>query len=374
LPSNPEQLKVLATRQQMAMLLTRLSNDEAEGDDSDTHQIVLELLGSFDTATSSSTSTIERVSKQLLAVLREQTLLDEGIAAGNERYCCFESVVQNYTKIYAARRFMEQLPALGQGEVMPQVAANEVLQIPELLRQLWASLDKMEFFNEDSAFKAYLEARHHPQAQILSELLLTRISRVFLCIVSSTMFLEFSEHELLHILRNCYLSVNSEIEIFLAMVLWMEHNWTESDNCAERLLSEVRFGLMPTWYLTTMAKANHCQHFGRVISSPRVQRMIDQGLEEAITLKKKPRFATAAGGKGQSLLEETHLPRDWIVDIECRHHHKCHCRYFVYPTYDVFKSNLARIICRSPSYWQTFRPAQEVYRSEFRCCSSPHFH
>ncbi|KAH8236023.1 hypothetical protein KR038_004976, partial [Drosophila bunnanda] len=372
-------LKVLATRQQLLLLLKRIC-DEAEGD-SDTNQIVLEMLEmTSDDVMMPSPSSIDRVSKQLLGVLREQTLTDAGIAPGNERYRCFESVVQNYTKIYAARRFMEQLPELDQGKVLSQVSANNVLQIPLLLRQLWTSLDKMEFFNEDSAFKAYLEARHHPQARILSELLLTRISRVFLCIVSSTVFLEFTEHELLHILRNCYLSVNSEIEIFLSLVLWMEHNWTESDNCAERLLSEVRFGRMPTWYLTTMARANRCQHFHRVISIPGVQRLIDQGLEDAITLKGKPRHSSTTyvgtektRAKRQSLLEGTHLPRDWIVDTECPHHHKCHCRYFVYPTYDVFKNNLARIICRSPSYWHSFRPAQEVYRRDFRCCSSPCF-
>ncbi|KAH8245283.1 hypothetical protein KR032_008109, partial [Drosophila birchii] len=381
---NPKQLKLLATRQQMVMILSRLC-DEAEGD-SDTNQIVLELLGSFngDAMMPSSPSAIERVSRQLLGVLREQTLVDAGIAVGNERHRCFQSVVQNYTKIYAARRFMEQLPALGQSEVISHMAANEVLQIPMLLRQLWSSLDKMEFFNEDAAFKAYLEARHHPQGRILSDLLLTRISRVFLYIVSSTMFLEFTEHELLHILRNCYLSVNSEIEIFLSMMLWLEHNWVEPDNSPERLLAEVRFRLMPTWYLSTMARANRCQHFGRVIRSPGVQRLINQGLEDAITLKSKQRFssttintATVTGAerakpeKQKSLLGETHLPRDWIVDTECSHHHKCHCRYFVYPTYDVFKSYLARIICRSPSYWHSFRPAQEVYRSDFRCCSSP---
>ncbi|EDX16847.1 GD16422 [Drosophila simulans] len=70
--------------------------------------------------------------------------------------------------------------------------------------------------------------------------------------------------------------------------------------------------------------------------------------------------------------EETFMGRDWIVDTECRHHHKRHCEQFVYPTYDEFKKYLAKIICCAPNCWRTFRPAQEVYRRDFRCCSMPH--
>jgi len=104
--------------------------------------------------------------------------MEAGISTGNERYRCFKCVLQNYAKIYAARHFMEQLPQLEElghevdeeRELFARVVAEEVLQIPVLLRQLWSSLEKMEFFNEDTAFKAYLEARRHPQARILCEL------------------------------------------------------------------------------------------------------------------------------------------------------------------------------------------------------------
>ncbi|KAI8033902.1 uncharacterized protein LOC128265065 [Drosophila gunungcola] len=376
---DPAQLKALAGRQQIAKLLTRLG-DGAEGD-GEANQIVMELLGSRD---ENPTSAIERITEQLLGVLREQTLIEAGIASGNERYRCFKCVLQNYAKIYAARRFMEQLPQLGQNAevqeehedlvLFARVVAEDVLQIPELLRQLWSSLEKMEFFNEDTAFTAYLEARRHPQARILCELMLTRISRVFLCIVSSTFFLEFTEHELTHILRNCYLSVNSEIEIFLSVLLWLEHNWFERGDCAERILAEVRFALMPTWYLSTLDRANRCRHFSRVIQISGVQRMISQGLDDAVILKSKPGSSGAAGGPCHlETRGEVQLERDWIADTECRHHHKRHCERFVYPTYDTFKEYLARIICCTPNYWRTFRPAQEVYRSDFRCCSSPHF-
>ncbi|XP_016938745.2 uncharacterized protein [Drosophila suzukii] len=390
---DPAQLKALAGRQQIVRMLTRLGDGAGAEGDGEANQIVMELVGINDSPTPlPSPSAIERVSEQLLRVLRERTLMEAGISTGNERYRCFKCVLQNYAKIYAARHFMEQLPQLEElghevdeeRELFARVVAEEVLQIPVLLRQLWSSLEKMEFFNEDTAFKAYLEARRHPQARILCELMLTRISRVFLCIVSSTFFLDFTEHELTHILRNCYLSVNSEIEIFLSVVLWLEHKWFERGECAERILTEVRFALMPTWYLCTLDRANRCRHFSRVIQSPGVQRMIAQGLEDAVTLQGKPRPSGAAGGPTTTTgvhpllqqaqnLEENHLARDWIADTECRHHHKRHCERFVYPTYDVFKEYLARIICCAPNYWRTFRPAQEVYRSDFRCCLPPHF-
>jgi len=206
----------------------------------DANQIVMELLNSKKQIEAErATSVIERVSENLMLSLRTQTLADAGIIKGNERYLSFKRVLQNYAKLYAARRFIEKLPLLSPSQsaqsgedqdedqdqlnlysisndneqAFARMVANEVLQIPELLRQLWASLEKMEFFNEDTAYKVYLEARRHPQANILRELMLTRISRVYLCIVSSASFLDFSEHELIHVLNNSYLSVNSEIEV-----------------------------------------------------------------------------------------------------------------------------------------------------------------
>ncbi|ALC49628.1 CG14785 [Drosophila busckii] len=363
-------------RSEFAKLLMRLG----EEGDGDAKHIVMELLNAKKEA-ERSTSAIERVSENLMLVLRTQTLAEAGIITGNERYRSFKCVLQNYAKLYAAKRFIEKLPMIGmrpesesesepadtQETALVRMVADEVLQIPELLRQLWASLEKMEFFNEDTAYKVYLEARRHPQAKILRELMLTRISRVYLCIVSSASFLDFSEQELVHVLNNCYLSVNSEIEIFLSVVLWLEHNWHERKDCAERVMTGVRFGLMPTWYLYTLDRTNRCNHFDNVIYTKGVQELLQKGLESAVALRGQnhhnPHYQHATSP----------LPRDWVADPECRHHHKCHCERFVYPTYDVFKDYLARIIRCAPNYWRTLRPAQEVYRKVLKCCAAPSY-
>ncbi|KAH8387174.1 hypothetical protein KR093_011372, partial [Drosophila rubida] len=368
-------LVAVAQRSEFAKLLMRLGGEEGDGD---ANQIVMELLNSKKQA-ERATSVIERVSENLLLVLRSQTLAEAGIITGNERYRSFKCVLQNYAKLYAAKRFIEKLPMLGlqnndnqnsndnkQAQTLTRMVADEVLQIPELLRQLWDSLEKMEFFNEDTAYKVYLEARRHPQAKILRELMLTRISRVYLCIVSSASFLDFSEHELIHMLNNCYLSVNSEIEIFLSVILWLEHNWYERKNCAERVLGGVRFGLMPTWYLHTLDRTNRCSHFARVIACAGVKAVLQKGLDDALALRSKHLRNPNASDP------ESPLPRDWVADPECGHHHKCHCERFIYPTYDVFKDYLARIISCAPNYWRTLRPAQEVYRKELKCCAPPY--
>ncbi|XP_041451744.1 uncharacterized protein LOC111074632 [Drosophila obscura] len=282
-------LKAMFERQQIVKMLLGLC-DGADGDGETIH-IVMELLG----AQREGRSAVDRVTDQLLAVLPEQTLLDEGIFVGNERHRCFRSVLGNYARIHAARRFIEQLPTLGLGNflagnsdnsLLARIVADEVLKIPDLIRQLWCSMEKMEFFNEDTAFKAYLKARNHPNGKILRELMLSRISRVFLCVVSSTFYLYFTEFEIIHILKNCYLSVNSEIEIFLAVILWLEHNWAERRECVERVLAEVRFSLMPTWYLTTLNRTNRCIHFARVNQCPGVQALIAKGLADAVASKK----------------------------------------------------------------------------------------
>ncbi|KAH8299241.1 hypothetical protein KR044_010822, partial [Drosophila immigrans] len=384
---SPGSLVAVAQRSEFAKLLMRLGRCEEGDGDGDANQIVMELLNSKKQA-ERATSVIERVSENLLLVLRSQTLAEAGIIAGNERYRSFKCVLQNYAKLYAAKRFIEKLPMLGlsqcqslslsdndnqdsndynQTQALTRMVADEVLQIPELLRQLWDSLEKMEFFNEDTAYKVYLEARRHPQAKILRELMLTRISRVYLCIVSSASFLDFSEHELIHMLNSCYLSVNSEIEIFLSVILWLEHNWYERKNCAERVLGGVRFGLMPTWYLHTLDRTNRCSHFARVIACAGVKAVLDKGLDDASALRSKH-----LRNPNSSSDSESPLPRDWVADPECGHHHKCHCERFTYPTYDVFKDYLARIISCAPNYWRTLRPAQEVYRKELKCCALPY--
>ncbi|XP_030379616.1 uncharacterized protein LOC115627872 [Scaptodrosophila lebanonensis] len=359
----------ISHRNEFAKLLMRMG----EEGDGDANQIVMELLNTKTEA--DKTSVIERVSENLMHVLRAQTLIDAGIITGNERYRCFKSVIQNYAKLHAAKKFIEKLSGLspepevgGEQKMLARMVADEVLQIPELLRQLWSSLEKMEFFNEDTAFKVYLEARTHPQAKILRELMLTRISRVFLCIVSSTSFLEFSEHELVHVLKNCYLSVNSEIEIFLSVVLWLEHNWYERKSQVEHVLSGVRFSLMPTWYLSTLDRTNRCSHFARVTNMKCVQNLLDQGLADAMALRgNMSRFSF-------SKTVEKPMPRDWIADPECGHHHKVHCERFVYPTYEVFKEYLVKIIRCAPNYWRTLRPAQEIYRKVLKCCSPPSYY
>ncbi|XP_030379627.1 uncharacterized protein LOC115627881 [Scaptodrosophila lebanonensis] len=359
----------ISHRNEFAKLLMRMG----EEGDGDANQIVMELLNTKTEA--DKTSVIERVSENLMHVLRAQTLIDAGIITGNERYRCFKSVIQNYAKLHAAKKFIEKLSGLspepevgGEQKMLARMVADEVLQIPELLRQLWSSLEKMEFFNEDTAFKVYLEARTHPQAKILRELMLTRISRVFLCIVSSTSFLEFSEHELVHVLKNCYLSVNSEIEIFLSVVLWLEHNWYERKSQVEHVLSGVRFSLMPTWYLSTLDRTNRCSHFARVTNMKCVQNLLDQGLADAMALRGNMSHFSF------TKKVEKPMPRDWIADPECGHHHKVHCERFVYPTYEVFKQYLVKIIRCAPNYWRTLRPAQEIYRKVLKCCAPPHYY
>ncbi|XP_034651675.1 uncharacterized protein LOC117890728 [Drosophila subobscura] len=363
-------LKALFERQQIVKMLLGLC-DETDGE-SETIHIVMELLG----AEIEGPTAVDRLTDQLLSVLPEQTLVDEGIILDNERYHSFRNVLGNYAKIHASRRLIEQLPTLGTGNflggthdeaLLARVVADEVLKIPDLMRQFWTSLEEMDFFNEDSAFKAYLKASNHPNGKILRELMLSRISRVFLCVVSSTFYLFFTEFEIIHMLRHCYLSVNSEIEIFLSVILWLEHNWTERSECAERVLAEVRFHLMPTWYLTTLNSTNRCIHFARVNQRPGVKALIAKGLAAVVAKKgSNPHYNSQAAGSFYQM--DCPVPREWIADPACVYHHKCHCQRFVYPTYEVFKQYLSRIINSAPNYWHTFRPAQEVYRNQLHCC------
>lgn len=77
----------------------------------------------------------------------------------------------------------------------------------ELEEQCWAFIDNDELFCEDTAFLLYLEARKIGNTAVM-ELMVPRIMKFFLMLVSTKDFLELAVEELCLLLRSNYISVN----------------------------------------------------------------------------------------------------------------------------------------------------------------------
>lgn len=77
----------------------------------------------------------------------------------------------------------------------------------ELEEQCWAFIDNDELFSEDTAFLLYLEAKKIGNTAVM-ELMVPRIMKFFLMLVSTKDFLELSVDELCLLLKSNYICVN----------------------------------------------------------------------------------------------------------------------------------------------------------------------
>lgn len=83
----------------------------------------------------------------------------------------------------------------------------------ELEEQCWAFIDNDELFTEDTAFLLYLEAKKIQNTAVM-ELMVPRIMKFFLMLVSTKDFLELSVDELCLLLKSNYISVNRYFRVF----------------------------------------------------------------------------------------------------------------------------------------------------------------
>ncbi|KAL0272916.1 UNVERIFIED_CONTAM: hypothetical protein PYX00_005730 [Menopon gallinae] len=159
--------------------------------------------------------------------------------------------------------------------------AAQFLGIKELEEQCWAFVDCEDLFKEDTAFMLYLDAKKYGISAIM-ELMVPRVMKFFLILVSSKDFLELHLEEVHVLLSSNYISVHSEIEVFMSAVRWLWHDWKERKDSLEQIMSCIRFGLIAPWQLVDIRRNPENPEFLEITSHPGVQQMIDNGLAYAI--------------------------------------------------------------------------------------------
>ncbi|XP_050456430.1 uncharacterized protein LOC126854072 isoform X2 [Cataglyphis hispanica] len=155
--------------------------------------------------------------------------------------------------------------------------AAQYLGIKELEEQCWAFIDNDELFSEDTAFLLYLEAKKIGNTAVM-ELMVPRIMKFFLMLVSTKDFLELSVDELCLLLKSNYICVNSEIEVLMSAVRWLMHDWNERKQYMLEVLKCVRFGLIAPWQLVDVKRNPENPEFMELMAYPEVQKMVDDGL------------------------------------------------------------------------------------------------
>ncbi|KAH8317433.1 hypothetical protein KR074_000516, partial [Drosophila pseudoananassae] len=135
--------------------------------------------------------------------------------------------------------------------VVPTLQAANHLKVSLLYDGLWARVCD-ESVQEKIAFRCYLQAQNLPQLGQLREIMLIRVRNYFLPLVGSQEFMDLDVNVLEKILLLDTLGVNTEIEVFFAVLRWV-------GNCPklvnerlphlQRLMECVRFQYMPTAFL-----------------------------------------------------------------------------------------------------------------------------
>ncbi|CAL1681888.1 unnamed protein product [Lasius platythorax] len=171
----------------------------------------------------------------------------------------------------------ESYQLLRRDNILEIFMAAQYLGIKELEEQCWAFIDNDELFSEDTAFLLYLEAKKIGNTAVM-ELMVPRIMKFFLMLVSTKDFLELSVDELCLLLKSNYICVNSEIEVLMSAVRWLMHDWNERKQHMLEVLKCVRFGLIAPWQLVDVKRNPENPEFMELMAYPEVQKMVDDGL------------------------------------------------------------------------------------------------
>ncbi|XP_054288226.1 uncharacterized protein LOC129003912 [Macrosteles quadrilineatus] len=170
---------------------------------------------------------------------------------------------------------------LRRDNILEIFVASQYFKIKELEEQCWAFIDNEELFSEDKAFLLYLDARAAGVGAVM-ELMVPRVQRFFLTLVSSRDFLEMSEPEVCVFLRSNYICIHCEMEVFMSAVRWLMYDWENRKESLVEVMKWVRFGLIPPWQLVDIRRNPDNQEFLLITRNQEVSRMIEDGLAYAI--------------------------------------------------------------------------------------------
>ncbi|XP_030382075.1 kelch-like protein 40b [Scaptodrosophila lebanonensis] len=141
-------------------------------------------------------------------------------------------------------------------QILDVLIAAQFLQADRLVASIFDCLSDKNNFCEIDAFHLFMEARSKNITPV-AELMLRRISRSFLLLLTTKEYRELSVQHLCYMLDSNNLGVQTEIEVFYGALIWIYHDFEARKNDICRVLSAVRFKLMPSHYLLYWAEKLH---------------------------------------------------------------------------------------------------------------------
>ncbi|XP_017051891.1 uncharacterized protein LOC108095323 [Drosophila ficusphila] len=238
------------------------------------------------------------------------------------------------------------------GTLLVQVyRAAEFFDCRELINNCWQGLDAGSR-QPDRTLRLYAYSR--ALGLHLEEGLLTRLGSIFLQFAASKQFLLMDASPMRRLLGLSTLAVNSESEVYLAAVLWLDYKWPRRKMHVLGIMDSIRFEMLPYAFLMSVATRRDGPPVVRMIANATaVRRRVFQTLA---LIGKSPRKFQGGCGAGH---------RNWIFDSRASHHHGISCRRVHYIDFKTFVNYLRFLHTAGPKHWQSVRIIDDP---DVKCC------
>ncbi|XP_017066768.1 uncharacterized protein LOC108104927 [Drosophila eugracilis] len=189
----------------------------------------------------------------------------------------------------------------------------------------------------------------------LEESLLSRLGSMFLLFVGSQEFLLLEMNTVKRFLDLPSLAVNSELEVFYSLIIWLNYKWPQRKEFAFNMISAIHFDLMPFLFLMAIVGEMKCGPpvIQMLLTSPEIR---VQAFESMKKIKKyKYRYLGRFGD----------FSRNWIYDYRAPHHHGVNCKQIQYYELDSFLSYIKWLQTAGINHLLAVRAIDDP---KIRCC------
>uniref|UniRef100_A0A182YP97 BACK domain-containing protein n=1 Tax=Anopheles stephensi TaxID=30069 RepID=A0A182YP97_ANOST len=236
------------------------------------------------------------------------------------------------------------------------LSAAEFLRMPALIERCWQHLDSPKVV-ENVAFFVFLQARKFRTVQ-LQPMMLRRICRFFLSLVSTPEYCELSLDELSVLLGSNIIGVFDETDVLYAACQWLLYDWSARKDKVECVMQLVRFERMRAGDLARFCVFQECAELQPILRHPATKELVDRALASICSQRQDAAGATNSGpdGSGSGWNIAPRLPTERVRLIP----DTAETLAFVAgdTSYDGFNEFLY-VLCSKPGIWQTFRLSED---------------
>nr|XP_036676799.1 uncharacterized protein LOC118878346 [Drosophila suzukii] len=214
---------------------------------------------------------------------------------------------------------------IGPGQVVAMLHTAMQLEMRALQTDCYRFLCGAHF-REEIAFEVYLKALKYPELEALRKVMLQRIGVHFLAVVGGIHFRQMPFEDVMTLMYQDSLGVNSEVEVFSALICWLAYRPQEIPKLMPQLMECVRFTLMPLPVLrklwdTSYLSSSPSDPEGTLLGAFHYNFDIQYRISFAITIASLRLLQPIRREFLKSLKDVAdEAPREWMYDETCSYH------------------------------------------------------